>query len=90
MSYLVQLCVHYKEGVLNPEAQAIQNSTASLGYDIGELLWGRYCAYVSHQKTKAEAEREARELCDQLFANPVMETYEILSIKRQRASQEKI
>ena len=82
MSYLVQLCVRYKDGVLNPEASAIQEGTQQLGFGIEQLVWGRYCSYVSSQPTKKDAEKEARDLCETLFANPVMETYQVLSVKR--------
>lgn len=82
MSYLVQLCVHYKEDVLNPEAKAISESAAQLGFDLSDLVWGKYCSYVSSKKSRKAAEEEARGICDQLFANPVMETYEIMSVKR--------
>ncbi len=82
MSYLVQLCVHYKDGVLNPEAKAIEEGTQQLGFDTEQLVWGRYCSYVSFQPTKKDAEKEARDLCEMLFANPVMEMYEVLSVKR--------
>ncbi len=82
MSYLVQLCVHYKEGVLNPEAKTIQNSSSQLGFNLSDLVWGKYCSYVSSQKSKKAVTEEVREICDKLFANPVMETYEILLIKQ--------
>ena len=55
MSYLVQLCVHYKEGVLNPEAKAIQDGASQLGFDLSDLVWGRYCSYVSSQNSKKAA-----------------------------------
>ncbi len=87
MSYLVQLCVHYKDGVLNPEAKAIQDGASQLGFDLSDLVWGRYCSYVSSQKSKKEALGEAKDICDKLFANPVMETYEILSVKRLRKKE---
>ncbi len=87
MSYLVQLCVHYKEGVFNPEARAIQDGSSQLGFDLSDLVWGRYCSYVSSQSSKKAAEEEARDICDKLFANPVMETYEILSVKRLRKKE---
>ena len=84
MSYLVQLCVHFKEGVSNPEAKAIQEGSKELGFDLSDLVWGRYCSYVSSQSSKKEVLEEAESICDKLFANPVMEAYEILSVKRIR------
>ncbi|MBI2103333.1 phosphoribosylformylglycinamidine synthase subunit PurS [Candidatus Woesearchaeota archaeon] len=82
MCYLVRLCVHFKEGVLNPEAEAIQEGCKQLGFDLSDLVWGRYCSYVSSQPSKKAVLEEAESICGTLFANPVMEAYEILSVKR--------
>lgn len=81
MSYLVSLCVRYRQEVFDPQSLAVEKGIReNLGFSIEDFVLGKYCRYTSHQKTKADAAKEAEELCSQLLSNPVIETYQILSI----------
>jgi len=69
--------VTYKEGILEPQGQAVKDSLGSLGFDgissvkIGKLIEVR----VSGDKTEPEARQEIESMCKKLLANQVMETY---------------
>ncbi len=85
MSYLVTICVTPRPEVLDPQSQAVEAViNGQLGFKIDDLIIGRYCSYVSFQKTKADVKTEADDLCERLLYNPVIESYEIMLIKRQR------
>lgn len=85
MTYLVTICVTPRPEVLDPQSQAVEVIiNGQLGFTIDDLVIGRYCSYVSSQKTKADVKTEADDLCEKLLYNPVIEIYEIISIKWQR------
>ncbi|MEK6926055.1 MAG: phosphoribosylformylglycinamidine synthase subunit PurS [Nanoarchaeota archaeon] len=81
MSYLIEILVKPKDGILNPEARVIGEAAKSLGYDLKNLNKGKYFSYASEKSTKEEAEKEAKELSEKLLSNPIIEKYEIVSIK---------
>lgn len=70
--------IEYKPGVLDPEATAIGKSLGALGFDAV-----RSVRRVRQLEIELDAEREADAkaslvaMCDQLLANPVIETYAI-------------
>ena len=67
MSYSVEIVVVYKEGTLNPEAKAIKSTLFNLVYNFEEFDKGKYFRYISNQKTKKDARREAEEIADKLL-----------------------
>ncbi len=88
MSYLVTICVTPRPEVFDPQSQAVEAViNGQLGFTIDDLVIGRYCSYVSSQKTKVDVKTEADDLCEKLLYNPVIEIYEIMSIKRQRVKK---
>jgi phosphoribosylformylglycinamidine synthase subunit PurS len=68
-----------KEGVNDPEGEAILGGLHSLGYEgVEQVTAGKLLQLT----VKAESEPSAREsvakMCDQLLANPVIEAYQIM------------
>ncbi len=74
---LVKVYVNYKQSILNPEAQAIQQALGRLGYDnINDLKLGKYFEItVEDGQSSAELDAEINEICDKLLANYNMENY---------------
>jgi phosphoribosylformylglycinamidine synthase subunit PurS len=69
--------VRPKQGILDPQGQAVESSLRQLGFSIGEARIGRVVD-LEVEETDADAARAAVErMCDQLLANPLIESYEI-------------
>ena len=82
MVYQIKILIERKEGILNPEAMVIQNATRQLGYEVENFGCGKYFYYESKEPTEESAKKEARDLSDRLLANPVIEKFKIISIKK--------
>ncbi|GBD44098.1 Phosphoribosylformylglycinamidine synthase subunit PurS [bacterium HR40] len=75
---IAQVRIRYRPGVLDPEARAIARALASLGYrDVRSVARAKIIELELATSDRAEAERQVREMCDRLLANPVIETYEV-------------
>ena len=71
------ILVRPKEGILDPQGQAVEQSLRKLGFAVGHARIGR----VVDVEVEAESADEARErvdaMCRQLLANPLIESYEV-------------
>jgi phosphoribosylformylglycinamidine synthase PurS subunit len=69
--------VRPKPGILDPQGEAVQRSLQQLGFSVGEARVGRVVDLELElddpERTRAELER----MCEQLLANPLIESYEI-------------
>jgi phosphoribosylformylglycinamidine synthase len=69
--------VRPKPGILDPQGEAVQRSLQQLGFPVEEARIGRVVDLEldlgDTDKTRAELER----MCEQLLANPLIESYEI-------------
>jgi phosphoribosylformylglycinamidine synthase len=69
--------VRPKPGILDPQGEAVQRSLQQLGFPVEEARIGRVVDLEldlgDAQRTRAELER----MCEQLLANPLIESYEI-------------
>jgi phosphoribosylformylglycinamidine synthase len=69
--------VRPKPGILDPQGEAVQRSLQQLGFSVEEARVGRVVDLEldlgDADRTRAELER----MCEQLLANPLIESYEI-------------
>jgi phosphoribosylformylglycinamidine synthase len=69
--------VRPKPGILDPQGEAVQRSLRQLGFPVEEARVGRVVDLEldlgDADRTRAELER----MCEQLLANPLIESYEI-------------
>ena len=69
--------VRPKPGILDPQGEAVQRSLQQLGFPVEEARVGRVVDLEldlgDADRTRAELER----MCEQLLANPLIESYEI-------------
>jgi len=73
---LVKVFVTLKEGVLDPQGKAVENSLHSLGFGaVREVRVGKYLELSLDVAETEDAEQQARRMCEQLLANPVIEDY---------------
>lgn len=68
----------FKDGVLDPEAAAIARSLGSLGFaDVTAVRRAKVIELDLATSDRHAAESQAKAMCEQLLANPVIETYRV-------------
>ncbi|MCE3247992.1 MAG: phosphoribosylformylglycinamidine synthase subunit PurS [Geminicoccaceae bacterium] len=68
--------VRLKDGVLDPQGAAIGRALGQLGFaGVGAVRQGKLIELELAPRERAAAEAELRAICEQLLANPVIETY---------------
>jgi phosphoribosylformylglycinamidine synthase len=66
-----------KPGILDPQGQAVEDSLRHLGFSVGGARIGRVVDLEVDTADPAEARAEVERMCEQLLANPLIESYEI-------------
>jgi phosphoribosylformylglycinamidine synthase PurS subunit len=70
--------VRLKDGVLDPQGAAIGRALAQLGFaGVGEVRQGKLIELELAETDRASAKRQLQAMCEQLLANPVIETYAV-------------
>lgn len=70
--------VTLKQGVLDPQGQAVQRSLARLGYqEVEGVRLGKYIEIELGSESADEARSRLTEMCERLLANTVIENYRI-------------
>jgi phosphoribosylformylglycinamidine synthase len=69
--------VRPKEGILDPQGQAVETSLRQLGFSVGEARIGRVVELDVEASDPEQARAAVEEMCKQLLANPLIESYEI-------------
>ena len=69
--------VRPKEGILDPQGEAVQDSLRHLGFAVGAARVGRVVDLEVDATDPAAALAEVERMCEQLLANPLIESYEI-------------
>ena len=74
--------VSLKEGVLDPEGQAIRSSLNNLGFEnCSDVKTGKQIILNFDQNSEAEVLIQAKRMCEELLVNTVIENYEISILK---------
>ena len=69
--------VRPKAGILDPQGQAVESSLRHLGFVVGEARVGRVVELELVTDDAVAARAEVERMCEQLLANPLIESYEI-------------
>ncbi|TCO70599.1 phosphoribosylformylglycinamidine synthase subunit PurS [Rhodovulum euryhalinum] len=70
--------VMLKDGVLDPQGQAVAHALGTLGFQgVGEVRQGKVIDLDLAATDRATAEAQVREMCEKLLANTVIERYDI-------------
>jgi phosphoribosylformylglycinamidine synthase len=69
--------VRPKTGILDPQGQAVENSLRHLGFAVDEAKVGRLVELDIATEDAVEARSQIERMCEQLLANPLIESYEI-------------
>lgn len=77
MNFDVEVRISLKQGILDPEARAIQHALTDLGFPTKRLSTARVFSFTLEAADRAGAEETARQMCERLLANPVIHRYEV-------------
>ncbi len=73
---LAKIHVTLKPGVLDPQGKAVHHALNDLGFpEVREVQVGKYLEVKLEGLRQDEAESRVREMCEQLLANTVIESY---------------
>ena len=75
----IKVVVTLKNGVLDPQGKAIQQTLNGMGYlNVESVRQGKYFDLDIAEKDEAKAKAKAEEMCKKLLANLVIEDFIIL------------
>jgi phosphoribosylformylglycinamidine synthase subunit PurS len=71
------ILVRPKPGILDPQGEAVESSLRQLGFAVADARIGRVVDLEVEASDTAAARAEVERMCQQLLANPLIESYEI-------------
>ncbi len=75
----VKVIVTLKEGVLDPQGKAIQQTLNGMGFsDVKQVRQGKYFDIEVNIEDEKKAKAKVEEMCKKLLTNLVIEDYRIL------------
>ena len=69
--------VRPKQGILDPQGQAVEGSLRHLGFSVAGARVGRVVDLEVDAVDVGQARAAVERMCEQLLANPLIESYEI-------------
>ena len=69
--------VRPKPGILDPQGEAVLGSLKQLGFAVGDARVGRVVDLELQNGDRERARADLERMCEQLLANPLIESYEI-------------
>lgn len=80
--YNVSVKITLRESILDPQGNATQHALQTLGFEtIEQVRIGKYVEINIDEEDEEMARRKAREACEKLLANPVMDDFEIIQVR---------
>jgi phosphoribosylformylglycinamidine synthase len=74
----IKVIVTLKNGVLDPQGKAIQQTLNGMGYsDVKEIRQGKYFDIEIEENDETKAKTKVEEMCKKLLANLVIEDFKI-------------
>ena len=69
--------VRPKAGILDPQGEAVGSALGHLGFDVRDARVGKVIDLELEAADETAAKAEVERMCEQLLANPLIESYEI-------------
>ena len=69
--------VRPKLGLLDPHGAAVETALEHLGFSVGGARVGKVVDLEVDASTADDARAQVEKMCEQLLANPLMESYEV-------------
>ena len=73
----VTVTVRPREGILDPQGEALRRSLAGLGYDVTDVRAGKVFDLELEAADEADALRIADEISERVLSNPLIEDYRV-------------
>jgi len=74
---LAKIHITFKNGVLDPQGKAVHHALKDLGFnEVSGIQMGKYLEVRLNGISREEAETRVKEMCEKLFANTVIESYQ--------------
>ena len=74
----VTVHVRPKPGILDPQGEAVRGSLRHLGFEVRDARVGRVVDIEIEAPDAQDARAQVERMCEQLLANPLIESYEIV------------
>lgn len=76
--FKAKITITLRPAILDPQGKAAHHALQNLGFDqIQSVRIGKYMELHLSADTQEDAESAARDACEKLLANPIMEDYEV-------------
>jgi phosphoribosylformylglycinamidine synthase subunit PurS len=69
--------VRPKQGILDPQGAAVESALEHLGFSVSGARVGKVVDLEVDASTADDARAQVEKMCEQLLANPLMESYEV-------------
>jgi phosphoribosylformylglycinamidine synthase PurS subunit len=69
--------VRPKDGILDPQGEAVRGSLRKLGFDVQSARIGRIVDLELEVDGSSDPRSQVERMCAELLANPLIESYEI-------------
>ena len=69
--------VRPKQGILDPQGEAVNTALEHLGFSVSSARVGKVVDIEVEAETPEDARAQVEKMCEQLLANPLMESYEV-------------
>jgi phosphoribosylformylglycinamidine synthase PurS subunit len=69
--------VRPKQGILDPQGQAVETALEHLGFSVTGTRVGKLVDLELEATDAEEARAQVERMCEQLLANPLMESFEV-------------
>ncbi len=69
--------VRPKDGILDPQGEAVQGSLRKLGFEVESVRVGRVIDVEIEAADPARARAQVERMCSELLANPLIESVDI-------------
>ncbi len=71
------MLVRPKQGILDPQGAAVETALEHLGFSVSGARVGKVVDLEVDASTPDDARAQVEKMCEQLLANPLMESYEV-------------
>ena len=74
--FSIEVRVMPRRALLDPQGQAVEHALGALGFPaVSDVRVGKALTLELDRADRAQAERDARTMCERLLANPVTEDF---------------
>jgi phosphoribosylformylglycinamidine synthase PurS subunit len=81
MTFLVELVVSLKEGLLDPQGKAVEGALPALGWEnVEHVRVGKYIRLVIDAPDRDAAVEQTERMAERFLSNPVIEDFHVIEV----------